>query len=108
MELHSHQYREAASSLHATVFMLLAAKEGQARQPPRSAGANSPGASGAGMDSASMAAAAKAATRRAKAEALQHDPLPDGWTEIIDPTTGAMAYWNQQTKKTVFSRPLRA
>jgi hypothetical protein len=35
-------------------------------------------------------------------------PLPDGWVELLDKATGRTFYWNRQTNKTQWERPMPA
>jgi hypothetical protein len=101
VELHTPQYKELAAVLHANVFALLAQKEGKPRAHARSDV----------LDYGASAKAAKEALASAKAKVVAEgdgaggDALPEGWSEIRDPITGATAYWNQATKKTVWARP---
>ena len=75
------------------VFALLAQREGK---PKRSARAEA-------SDYGTIAEATKHAVREAEARAKSD--LPSGWSEIVDPITGSVAFWNAITKQTVFSRP---
>lgn len=99
VEVQSPQYKECASVLHAYVFALLARKEGKSRDNARSNA----------LDYGASALAAKAALKAAKSQAgIQRDgngSLPPNWSEIRDPVTGSTAYWNSQTKQTVWAKP---
>jgi hypothetical protein len=99
VEVQTAQYKECASVLHAYVFALLARKEGKSRDNARSAA----------LDYGASALAAKAALKAAKSHAgIERDSsgsLPPHWSEIRDPVTGATAYWNSETKQTVWARP---
>lgn len=77
------------------VFALLAQREGKAKRVAR----QDLDGGGAGA----LAAATKHAVR--EAEAMAKSDLPTGWSEIVDPATGSVAFWNAVTKVTVFSRP---
>lgn len=97
VEVTSPQFKELASVLHMIVFSLMSQREGKPRRIARDEAAARDVAGG-------VAAAAKHAAREAKKAAERE--LPDGWTEIVDPATGAIAYWNQISKKTVFTKPV--
>ena len=75
------------------VFNLLAQREGKAHLNAR------PGTTDYGSTARAEAEAAAAA------EAVAKYKLPEGWSEIKDPITGKVCYWNSITKETVFSRP---
>lgn len=85
---------QMSSTLHMFVFALLAQREGKAKRTERTAVHE-----GAG----DLAAATKSAVR--EAEAAAKGDLPTGWSEIVDPATGSVVFWNAVTKQTVFSRP---
>ena len=99
VEVQTAQYKECASVLHSYVFALLARKEGKSRDNARSNA----------LDYGASALAAKAALKAAKSQAgIERDAggsLPPNWSEIRDPVTGSTAYWNSQTKQTVWAKP---
>lgn len=93
IELQSPQFKEMSGMLHCYVFALLTVKENQPRLHARLE------RSDYGLD----AKAARLATRTARFEA--ESDLPNGWSEIRDPVTGAVAFWNQFSKKILWARP---
>jgi hypothetical protein len=60
--------------------------------------------SSAAGSSPSLAQRSREAALQARADATTM--LPNGWSEIVDPATGANAWWHADSRRTVFSRPV--
>lgn len=75
------------------VFALLAQREGKPKRVARAEAS----------DYGTLATATKLAVR--EAEATAKGDLPAGWSQIVDPISGSVAFWNSITKQTVFSKP---
>lgn len=100
-EMRTPQYQEMASVLHMYVFQLLAQREGKVIESARRSSVE-------GTEEAARAAVAavEAANRnRAASGAAALKPLPKEWSEIKDPITGGVCWWNSVTRVTVWTRP---
>ena len=105
------QFQDISSAVHMHVFAIMAAKEGKSRKTAR------PEKLDYGISAMQTADAVQEAQRTAQVRMLMpgtadqlidqmmQGELPRGWTSITDPSTGAVAYWNKFTNRTVWTRP---
>ncbi|KAG7375863.1 hypothetical protein PHYPSEUDO_014967 [Phytophthora pseudosyringae] len=42
---------------------------------------------------------------RLESKSTEHNALPPGWEEVVDPASGDSYYWNETTNETVWERP---
>ena len=109
VEISTSAFKEIAGTLHSIVFALMNQREGRPRLIIRDADSvtnstNQSGNSTCTTRGRQLAHAALAAARDARDTA--QSSLPHGWSEIVDPSTGQTAWWNVESRTTVFSRPV--
>jgi hypothetical protein len=109
VEISTAAFKEIAGTLHSVVFALMNQREGRPRLVVRDIDEGSGGLLTRSTTTSSsrgrqLAQAAIAAARDARDTAQAS--LPSGWSEIIDPSTGQTAWWNVESRVTVFSRPI--
>lgn len=102
VELRSSAFKEIAATLHALVYLLLAAKEAKPRANRRTGTGDFGAAAHAAKAAISMAR--ELAGIEGKGQPTGGD-LPGGWSEVRDPITGATAFWNAETRRIVWARP---
>jgi len=109
VEISTSAFKEIAGKLHSIVFALMNQREGRPRLIIRDAdnvtsSINQSANSTSTTRGRQLAHAALAAARDAQDTAQAS--LPHGWSEIVDPSTGQTAWWNVESRTTVFSRPV--
>lgn len=109
VEISTSAFKEIAGTLHSIVFALMNQREGRPRLVVRDVEDVSRSTTQRAITTSTtrgrqLAQAALAAARDARDTAQAS--LPHGWSEIVDPSTGQTAWWNVETRATVFSRPV--
>ena len=109
VEISTSAFKEIAGALHSIVFALMNQREGRPRLVVRDVEDVSRSTAQRAITTSTtrgrqLAQAALAAARDARDTAQAS--LPHGWSEIVDPSTGQTAWWNVETRATVFSRPV--
>lgn len=91
VELSSLSYKEVASTLHMYVFNLLQVRQGRQQDSRREEAS----------DYGERAREVKERVKGVQEEALQQGV--QGWSKIEDAATGKVVWWNQFSKKTIYS-----